>query len=369
MRKVTATKGFRVKALATACGALVCMALAGPSSAFVSALPPALNINSHNLFLGQTAAGPTYSTITNIDTWDTFGYAMSVQNLDNTFTDYIVQRVGLFNTSGGVAVPTGFSIGVLAVIDGEFTGVVGTQLQYKFTAIPSFQIFLQNSGAGGGTVTSSFDINTMANLATGFNVLDGAGLANIINPSTCTECVPNSQMNGGYGSTNLLDYTGVFNVSNGLTAGADFLVPDGGTGTPFMQANNSTLPSQPDPSAGQSIFDYLAGLADPRSLVQMSRGAQGEPGEDVRTLVDDGDTITDADQIAAAALFYDLFNGLGLWKSTLKPSDEGYEFAFFTTGADPTTDFAAQVPEPGTLVLLGAALVGLAGVRRRRYGA
>jgi hypothetical protein len=343
---------FGLKSLAAACCAAAAM-VALPAHAAVEALTPAINIDSHDLFVGNTGGA---NTIAGIDNWDTLGYAMSVFNPDGSGkgTDYIVQRLQNFTGDPLGALPgAGYSIGVAAVVDFQLRSLtpnVSGELPYDFTSLRYFRVFLQNTE--NGTITASININNLGAVLSGLEVLSGTQLTSLADPLSANGGKYGT--NSGFTNANSV-YQGQFMQENNLVAGNDFCVDDPAGGCqPFMQVG------------GQSIFDYLNGIGL-SVLAQMSTGDNRVPDASVRNLVDDGTAVSDADIQAASTLMYNAFVGINAWFGPFGPESDFWDsnVLVYTVGADPQTDFAA-VPEPATLGLVGLSLLGLGALRRRR---
>jgi hypothetical protein len=344
---------FDMKSLAAAC----CVAaglVALPAHAVTEAKPPAINIDSHELYFGNT--GASANTRSAVDVWDTFGYALSVFNPDasGAFTDYIVQRVQGFTPGSGGNPGEGFSIGVALAIDGTLRAPDGTRNPYDFTNLRYFKIFLQNESSG--VITSTIDINNLADIVSGLRVMTASGLTNVADPL--------STSGGEYGTnagfTGQSVYQGGFLQENDLLADTNFCVPDPAGGCrPFMTVG------------GVNIFDYIASLGYSQ-LIQMSSGNIGTPDETVKELDGNAADMSATDASLAGEKIYDVFNSLGAWFGPITPDDPEWvgNVLVYTVAADPRTDFAANaVPEPATLSLIGLSLLGLGVARRRRTAA
>ena len=267
MNQIALMKRFRAKALATVGAGLISIVAATPSFAYVDFIvPPNVSIDSFSVFAGNTGGA---NKITNVDQWDTLGYALSVFDTSTHFTDYIVQRVQAMQGSGvtGPASPgtsAGYSIGIAAVITGTQSGAT-----YTFDQLKSFSIFLQNNDSG--VISGGLSITTIGDLVTGYRVLDGTVLSSAADPTTTLGGTVGST-NSGFTSGTI--YQGGFIEENVLVPGSGYNVPDpAATTQPFLQLN-----------AGGDLLAYLAGLVPPLNFIQASAGSNTTPDASVKEL-------------------------------------------------------------------------------------
>lgn len=133
--------------------------------------------------------------------------------------------------------------------------------------------------------------------------------------------------------------------------------------------------------SGHILFDALASIAqafgqtDAAAIPRSISGATGtidsskQKIEELMTRLESGEQLSDEEmnfliqQMFIAAFEQD---PLGFIQNGMPAHVEGFESLTMTVSEEQSEEIAGTVPEPGTLLLMGSALVGVAAARKRR---
>jgi hypothetical protein len=345
-----------------------------------------VNTGSASTLTLEPTSSLDVASLTNAGTVDNFGGTISVSGDLTNATGGYIQSYGLEGPDAPAHISVGGNLnndGYIVVNSGVFNpGSGGILLSVTGHFSNSGDLEIQN-----GQVSVAGNISNSGTI--GFS--DGSSLygASLSNSGTLNISFSSPEYGGGYLAVNSFNNTGTVELGSAVEGGSKLTVFPGGSYTqtagltdvdgilmaPSVNISGGTL-SGGGSISGDVINDAIVSPGDPATLTIDGNYTQKADG----TLVIDIASATDfsmLDVTGQASLDgtvdFDFLNGYVPAPNTdftfLEASSSIGAFTGFdfTNGSCPTCSFQVRTtPEPGSLILFGTALLGLAALLRKR---